>query len=110
MLGLGQKSILSEELIAHLTLKRIIVLALASVSQDPITLTESWISSLNLGITRSLAAEWECYCDNLNVVGVSLHDVEDSLISTGGDSTGKMTIKNMYATLISTQDLLHRSR
>jgi hypothetical protein len=77
-------------------------LDLASVNQDPITLSEDWISGRDLGISGNLASEWEHYRDNLNEAGVSLNEKEDTLIWTGGDSSGKMSVKNIYATLIST--------
>jgi hypothetical protein len=34
---------------------------------------------MDLGLSGSLATEWEHFCDNLNEVGVSLHEAEDSL-------------------------------
>jgi hypothetical protein len=37
----------------------------------------------------------------LNEAGVSLCEKEDTLIWTGGDSSGRMSVKNIYATLIS---------
>jgi len=104
ILGLGSKYFLSEELIAHLTLKRIIVLAQASISQDPVSSMETWMSNTELGVTSNLASKWECYCNSLNEVGVSLLDVVVSLLWAGGDSTGQLTVKNIYTTLLSTQD------
>jgi hypothetical protein len=99
---LGQKAILSEQLRTILTQKGINTLDLASVNQDPITLSEDWISGRDLGISGNLASEWDHYCDNLNEAGVSLNEKEDTLIWTGGDSSGRLTVKNIYAALIST--------
>jgi hypothetical protein len=54
VLGLGEKSILSDELITILNQKKITVLALAKVSHNPITFTESWIGSAELGLSGIL--------------------------------------------------------
>jgi hypothetical protein len=84
ILGLGSKSYLSEELLAQLTLKRVMVLAQVSVAHDPVTSSETWISNTELGLSGSLASEWEVYCNNLNQAGVSLMVGADSLLWTGG--------------------------
>jgi len=76
-------------------------LALASIFQDPITHSKKWISAKDLGISGDLEMEWEQYCRDLNEAGVSLREKEDTLIWTGGDSTGRMLVKNIYSTLIS---------
>jgi hypothetical protein len=36
--------------------------------------------------------------------GVSLYETNDNLLWTGGNSTGKVTVENIYYALISTQD------
>jgi hypothetical protein len=61
---------------------------MASVFQDPITYSEKWISAKDLGISGNLEAEWEQYCRDLNEAGISLCEKEDTLIWTGGDSSG----------------------
>jgi hypothetical protein len=76
-----------------LTQKGIFTLNLASVYQDPITLSEKWISEKDLGISGNIESEWDQYCINLNEAGVSLSEKEDTLIWTGGDSSGRMTVK-----------------
>jgi hypothetical protein len=45
------------------------------------------------------------YCRALIGVGVSLHDTNDTLLWTGGDSSGIISVKNIYSALISTQRL-----
>ena len=81
--------------------KRDCFLGIGFSLQDPITHSEKWISAKDLGISGDLETEWEQYCRDLNEAGVSLREKEDTLIWTGGDSTGRMLVKNIYSTLIS---------
>jgi len=99
---------MSTQLRSILIQKGIITLDLASVYQDPNTLSEVWINSRELGISGNLSLEWEHFCDNLNEAGVSLNENEDSLIWTRGDSSGRLSVKNLYAALISTLDWLEK--
>jgi hypothetical protein len=84
ILGLGDISILSDAIITHLRHKRIIVLAQATVSRDPVTLSENWLSNEELGLACTLATAWDLYCKSLIGVGVSLHDTNDTLLWTPG--------------------------
>jgi hypothetical protein len=59
ILGLGDRSFLSQALITHLRRKKITVLAQAKGHLDHFSLTENWICSSELGITGELAFEWD---------------------------------------------------
>jgi len=59
ILGLGDKSLLSSDLIQHLTQNQVIVLAQASAGIDPFSCLEHWKSSESLGLTGILAREWD---------------------------------------------------
>jgi hypothetical protein len=101
ILSLGHKAILSDQMNSVISMKGIVSLDLALVYQDPISFFEKWISAKDLGISGDLQVEWEQYCRYLNEAGVSLCEKEDTLIWIGGDSSRRMSVKNIYATLIS---------
>jgi hypothetical protein len=63
------------------------------------------MSSEKLEFSGEQASEWENYISELNGVGISLDNTKDTLLWTGGDSSGNITVKNIYAALISTQQL-----
>jgi hypothetical protein len=106
ILGLGDSSFLSDALITLLRQQRITVLAQAKGSQDHFTYSENWICSEELGITGNLATEWVCYHRALIGVGVTIQDTTDTLIWIGGDSSGTISVKNIYSSLISAQRYL----
>jgi hypothetical protein len=104
ILGLRYGSFLLKDNIIQLNKKRITILAQASVTRDPITFSETWISSKDLVLSGTPTYEWEIYCNEIIGIGVSLHDINDTLLWTRGDSFGNITVKNIYYALISTQD------
>jgi hypothetical protein len=65
ILGIGDKSFLSTELLSILNQKKIIVLAQASEGIDPISLSEIWINNNSLGISGEFAKEWDDYIAEL---------------------------------------------
>jgi hypothetical protein len=101
---MGDKSILSEPLISHLNDNRISVLAQVKAPNSVDSITEAWLSSEVLGIRGRLATEWEQYRRALLGAGITIRDSTDTLVWTGGDSSGNMTVKNVYSALISTLD------
>jgi hypothetical protein len=58
-----------------------------------------------LALTGNLAEEWDRYRRALQASGVTLTENEDELIWTGGDSSGYLSTKNVYAALTSTLNL-----
>jgi hypothetical protein len=71
-----------------------------------IGLSTSWYNFGDLGLSGSLAVEWECYRKALNSSGVSIMDGDDTLMWTGGDHSGYLSAKNVYLAILSTQDCL----
>jgi hypothetical protein len=65
-----------------------------------------WRSNADLGLTGNLADEWNNYTNELNGAGVTLHsNEEDTLLWTGGDKKGDLTVKNCYEAILSLQEL-----
>ena len=58
VLGMGEKSILSNELISFPNNQNITVLATTKICHNPSTLTKSWIGSTTLGLSGYLKTEW----------------------------------------------------
>jgi hypothetical protein len=57
----------------------------------------------DLELTGFHSSDWDSYIAELNRVGVTLHENdEDSLLWTGGDSSGNLTVKKCYDAIIST--------
>jgi hypothetical protein len=76
------------------------------VTRDPVTFAEVWKSNEDLELIGNHASDWDKYTAELNRVGVTLHeDVKDTLLWTGGNSSGNLTVKNYYDAIISTQEL-----
>jgi len=49
-----------------------------------------------LGLTGLVAIEWKTFVKALIDSGVQLQHGEDTLIWTGGDQSGLLTVKNVY--------------
>jgi hypothetical protein len=56
-------------------------------------------------LVGELSIEWSNYCRELQVAGVILTGDEDELFWTGGDSSGVISVKNIYEAIQSTQNL-----
>ena len=59
-----------------------------------------------MDLTGDLAVEWDHFGRALQASGVSLSENEDELLWIGGDSSGSLSKKNVYAALISTLNQL----
>jgi len=81
------------------------VLSQATEGRDPITQSELWTSNENLELTGEQDFEWKSYTTELNMAEISLDNNVDTLLWTGGDSSGNITVKNIYVGLITTQQL-----
>jgi hypothetical protein len=62
------------------------------------------LGSRDLALVGSWAAEWTCFIAAIRGAGISLSTEPDSLLWAGGDATGTLTVKNLYAA-IQTQSL-----
>ena len=56
-----------------------------------------------MGLMGTLATKWEQLCLALISDGVSVQDQDDTLMWIGGDTSGTLTVKNVYMALLSTQ-------
>jgi hypothetical protein len=57
-----------------------------------------------LGLNGTLAEEWNNFTKGLTTAGVYLGEENDKLLWAGGDASGKITVKNIYLALVSTQN------
>lgn len=74
ILGIGDLSLFSSELIAKLNSKQVLTLAQASNARDPGTLAEIWKSSIELELAGHLALECS-FTAELNKAGVTLKGI-----------------------------------
>jgi hypothetical protein len=58
------------------------------------------MGSGDLLLSDPSATEWNLYITALKSVGVSLSTEQDSLLWAGGDATGIISVKNLYAALL----------
>jgi hypothetical protein len=61
-----------------------------------------WKSGSNLGLVGSLAEEWEDYRKALCHARVQLRNNCDEIFWVGGDSSGRISAKNIYLVLAKT--------
>jgi len=101
---MSDRSILSEPLLSHLNDIRITVLAQVRARISADSITETWLSSGSLGLRGRLASKWEQYRKALRGACIAIRNLADTLVWTRGDSSGNMTVKNVYSALISTLD------
>jgi hypothetical protein len=101
ILGLGNTSFLSQELLFSLKQKNITFLYQARGIIRPGTISSQWKDSDELGLTGDLAKEWDLYCRALIGSGVQLQDRSDELKWIGGDKSGILSVKNVYCALAS---------
>jgi hypothetical protein len=96
ILGIGDSSLLSQDLLVALKNKNICYLYQARAQSSLGFITEQWKNNFELGLSGSLATEWNSFCKVLIDSGIHLQPREDSLIWTGGDHSGFLTVKNVY--------------
>jgi hypothetical protein len=96
ILGLGLRSILSNDLRLFLNSNQITLLAHASKTQNHSFCTDRWKSSENLGLADPLASEWTNFTKALNGEGITLAATnKDVLIWAGGDRSGAFTCQKL---------------
>jgi ribonuclease HI len=81
------------------------VLAQVWNQEDHDTYLSNWKDSEELELTWELSTEWLQFRRALQAAGVIVTGNEDELIWTGGDTSGVISVKNVYEALISTQNL-----
>jgi hypothetical protein len=99
IMGMGQDSYLSQDLINILNQKNIYLLFQASRVSIRGSMSQSWVHSVELGLEADFADEWDSYRRHLIDSGIKLVDMPDELIWTGGDKSGQITVKNVYEAL-----------
>jgi hypothetical protein len=102
ILGLGSSSFLSLPLLTVLRQKHFSVLAQVWRNHGHDSLLSTWINNSDMDLTGNLAVEWDHYRRALQASGITLSENEDELLWIGGDSSGSLSTKNVYATLFST--------
>jgi hypothetical protein len=100
LIGLEDRSILSEPLLSHLHSLNIRWLAQARIPSSDCPFPDRWITCEMLGITRATASEWELFVSSLKCVGIYLSEDSDSIMWMGGDASGIISVKNLYTTLL----------
>jgi hypothetical protein len=101
IMGLGNSSLLSHELLTSLNQKNISFLYQARGCPRPGTIFSVWKDSGELALTGDLEKEWDCYCIALSGSGIYLQDIDDELKWIGGDKSGVLTVKNVYSAIAS---------
>jgi hypothetical protein len=95
ILGLGDAALLSEELLAAINRKGIFFLYQVQKEAQVGRITQNWFSSTDLELTGHLHEEWSLFRRAL-INGVFLQANPDLLKWSGGNSTGLITVKNVY--------------
>jgi hypothetical protein len=99
ILGIGQGSILSNELVQSLNQKNIYFLYQATTQASEVGTRKRWISNEDLDLTLNLVEEWNNHRPLMVESGISLDNKLDKLIWTRGDSSGVILVKNIYEAL-----------
>lgn len=82
--GMGDSSLLSQELLVALKHNDIHYLYQARALSSSDFITDQWKSSLDLGLSKNLALEWSSFRKALVSFGIHLHPTNDILLQTGG--------------------------
>jgi len=99
IMGMGNSSILSQELLSSLKQRNISLLYQARGSIRPSIICSQWKDSVELGLTRDLAKEWDFYYRALIGSGVQLQDIFDELKWIGCDNSSELSVKSVYCAL-----------
>jgi ribonuclease HI len=105
IIGLDDHSILSLPLRSQLFSFNYCSLAQMKVATRAFPLPDHWLHSNDLSLIGPLALEWDSYTAALKRAGISLTDARDSLIWAGGDGSGIVSAKNVYAALLPALDV-----
>jgi hypothetical protein len=99
IMGMGQQSFLSNELIVALKLKGVTFLYQAHNFTNTDPLSSYWQEVSKLGLYGDLATEWEDYRSALMGARIQLTDLDDELMWSGGDGSGIPSVSNIYKAL-----------
>jgi hypothetical protein len=98
IIGLEASSLLSPSLCDHLNSLNILTLSDVRLN-GALALPDRWMGCSDLVLVGSWAAEWTCYIAAIRGAGISLSTEPDTLIWAGGDASGTLTVKNLYAAI-----------
>jgi hypothetical protein len=96
ILGMGDATILSGDLISSLNLKGVHYLYQANFEPRPRMICSNWITSDELDLEGQLASKWKNFRCALINTGVQLLMRPEKLKWMGGDSSGLISVKNVY--------------
>jgi hypothetical protein len=101
IVGLDEKSLLHTDLCLKLGSLNIFNLAQVRTATDNPSWPDNWLRSSDLNLDGRWALEWNRFSSALKSAGISLTEEPDSLLWTGGDASGLLTVKNLYEALFS---------
>jgi hypothetical protein len=101
IVGLDEKSLLHSDLRLKLGSSNYFFLAHVRTLTDNPSWPDNWLSSSDLNLDGKWASDWNLFSTALKSAGISLTADPDSLLWTGGDGSGLLTVKNIYVALFS---------
>ena len=96
ILGMGDKPILTNELILELNRRGVHFLFQDFYDQCPGIAGSKWHTSEELGLGGRLASEWMCFWKELIHNGIIISRRPDELRWLGGNTSRVITVKNIY--------------
>jgi len=99
ILGMGNEYFLSNALIQHLNEHQVHYLYQAREAFATGVSVANWVSSTDLGLSGTLATEWDNFKSHLSAMGMSPTDDHDEIRWTGEDGTCIISTKNFYNAL-----------
>jgi hypothetical protein len=100
IMGLGVHSLLSPEICEQLEDRGFSSLAHIKAPSNAISIIDDWIDSGSLSLFGLQAWEWNSFTSALKRSGITLSENPDCLVWAGGDSSGSITVKNLYSALL----------
>jgi len=94
------RSILTEPLQNHLQNLHILWLSQARDLARDLPFPNKWLSSETLGLSGEATTEWKVFVKSLRSTTIFLKHETDYLLWAGGDTSGVLTIKNIYTDLL----------
>jgi hypothetical protein len=104
IIGLENRSLLSESLRLHLSNNHITSLAQARDTDNIFSFPGRWRSSDSLSLGGQDAIDWNSFINSLRGAGIILRNSVDTLVWVGGDSSSVISAKNLYHELINSYD------
>lgn len=104
IIGLENRSLLSESLRSHLSNFHITSLAQARDIDNFSYFPSRWRNNDSLSLHGQGAIEWNSFISALRDAWITLRNSTDSLVWAGGDLSGLISTKNIYQVLINAFD------